>query len=131
MSGRHRRGRLGSVLVALALLASACTSAPVSRVSPAPTRPAKVVAPPGTSAGAQLRWLLAATARLPVSDGQARAHFDAAFLAEASPAVVNRMLQAVTGATLLSIQVSELNTVVAIVSAEPSSGAARAQVWLT
>jgi len=54
---------------------------------------------------------------LPVAGGQARAHFDAAFLAGTSPAVIDLELQAVTGAELLSIQVSELNTVVAIVTA--------------
>jgi len=87
------------------------------------------VVPPGTPAGAQLRWLLAATAQLPVSDGQVRARFDTAFLAQVSPAVVNQALQAVTGAELSSIQVSELNTVVAIVSG--GAAGAGAQVWLT
>src|SRR5579863_8409906 len=99
MAGRCRRS---SLLLALALLTSACTSTSVS----VPAPPARAVVPPGTSAGVQLRWLLAATARLPVPDGQVRAHFDAAFLAASSPAVVNQALGAVTGATLASIQVS-------------------------
>jgi hypothetical protein len=63
-----------------------------------------------------------------VSDGQVRAHFDAAFLAEDDAAVLNQSLQAVTGAEVRSIQVSELNTVVAIVSAR---AAAPTEVWLT
>jgi hypothetical protein len=86
------------------------------------------VVPPDTAAGAQLRWLLAAAGHLPVSDGQVRAHFDAAFLAVDSATVLNQSLQAVTGAELVSIQVSELNTVVAIVSARGAAGPA--QVWL-
>jgi hypothetical protein len=118
----------------VALLASACSpaSAPPpptrSPTATATTRPAKVVAPPDTVAGAQLGWLLAATAHLPVSDGEVRAHFDAAFLAEDDAAVLNQSLQAVTGAEVRSIQVSELNTVVAIVSAR---GAAPTEIWLT
>ena len=140
MSGR--RSRTGSrpgrsawplLVVAVGLLASACSPAGAptpagSATVAATTRPAEVVAPPDTAAGAQLRWLLAATAHLPVSDGQVRAHFDAAFLAEDDVAVLNQSLQAVTGAEVRSIQVSELNTVVAIVSAR---AAAPTEVWLT
>jgi len=137
-----RRSRTGSrpggsawplLVVAVGLLASACSPAGAptpagSATVAATTPPAEVVAPPDTAAGAQLRWLLAATAHLPVSDGQVRAHFDAAFLAEDDAAVLNQSLQAVTGAEVRSIQVSELNTVVAIVSAR---AAAPTEVWLT
>jgi beta-lactamase class A len=124
---------LAVLIVAVGLLASACSPAGAptpagSATAAVTTRPAKVVAPPDTVAGAQLRWLLAATTRLPVSDDQVRAHFDAAFLAEDDAAVLNQSLQAVTGAELASIQVSELNTVVAIVSAR---AVAPTQVWLT
>ena len=138
MSGRCRTrpGRSAwpfvvALMVTVALALSACSpSTPkVSATATAPTRPAKVVVPPDTSAGAQLRWLLAAMADLPVSDGQVRAHFDAAFLAQINPAVLNQALLATTGAELVSIQVSELNTVVAIVSA--GGAAALAQIWLT
>ena len=140
MSGR--RSRTGSrpgrsawplLVVAVGLLASACSPAGAptpagSATVAATTRPAEVVAPPDTAAGAQLRWLLAATAQLPVSDSQVRAHFDAAFLAQDDAAVLNQSLQAVTGAVVRSVQVSELNTVVAIVSAR---AAAPTEVWLT
>jgi beta-lactamase class A len=131
---RSRPGRsdwpfLVAPVAAVTLAISACSPPATSgsATAAAPTRPAKAVVPPATSAGAQLRWLLAATARLPVSGGQVRAHFDAAFLTESSPAVLNQALQAVTHAELGSIQVSELNTVVAIISAD----GAPAQVWLT
>ena len=78
---------------------------------------------------AQLRWLIAAVAHLPMSDAQVRAHFDAAFLAQISPAMLNQALQGATGVQLLSIQVSEPSALVAIVS---TSGAIpRAQVALT
>ena len=97
------------VTVALALSACSPSTPKESATATAPTRPAKVVVPPDTSAGAQLRWLLAAMADLPVSDGQVRAHFDAAFLAQINPAVLNQALLATTGAELVSIQVSELN----------------------
>jgi beta-lactamase class A len=120
-------------IVAAVLLTSACSppAAPTrtaSATGAASTGPVRIVVPPGTSAGAQLRWLLAAMAHLPVSGGQLTAHFDAAFLAQVDPAALNQELQDVNGAELLSIQVSELNTVVAIVSA--GGAAARAQIWL-
>ena len=138
MSERSRPGRpawplLVALIVAVALLASACspprTPTPArSATSASSTRAAKVVAPPDTSAGAQLRWLLAAMAHLPLSGEQVRAHFDAAYLAEVSPAVLNQALQAVAGSALVSIRVNELNTVDAIVSA---GGAGQVQIWLT
>jgi hypothetical protein len=131
--GRSAWPFLVALIVAAALLTSACSppGAPTparSATAAASTVPAKVVVPPDTSAGVQLRWLLAAMAHLPMSASQARAHFDASFLTEVSPAVLNQALEAVTGTELLSIQVSELNTVVAIVSV--GGAAARAQVWL-
>jgi len=136
---RSRPGRsawrfLTALIVAAVLLTSACSppgapTAAGSAAAVAAAGPGQVVAAPDTSAGAQLRWLLAAMAHLPVSGAQARAHCDAAFLAGVSPAVLNQELQTATGAGLLSIQVSELNAVVAIVSS--SGAAARAQVWLT
>ena len=122
------------LMAAVVLLAAACSS-PGAPVPPRPatatasTGPAKAVIPPGTPAGAQLRWLIAAVAHLPMSDAQVRAHFDAAFLAQISPAMLNQALQGATGVQLLSIQVSEPSALVAIVS---TSGAIpRAQVALT
>jgi len=131
--GRSAWPFLVAPIVALVLLTSACSppEAPTPTgpaTGAASTGPARVVLLPDTSAGAQLRWLLAAMAHLPVSGGQLTAHFDAAFLAQVDPAVLNQELQDVNGAELLSIQVSELNTVVAIVSA--GAALARAQIWL-
>lgn len=95
----------------------------------APAGPAKAIVPPATPAGAQLQWLIAAMPGLPISGAQVRAHFDAAFLAQVSPAALNQELQAVISLRLLSIQVSELSTVVAGVWA--GGAGPRAQVWLT
>ena len=95
----------------------------------ASTGPAKTVVPPDTPAGAQLRWLIAAMAHLPMSDAQVRAHFDAAVLAQASPAKLNQGLQGATDVKLVSVKVGEPSMLVAIVS---TGGAVpRARVRLT
>ena len=124
---------MAALIAVIVLLAGACTSpptpGPAGSAAVASMGSAKVVVPPDTSAGAQLRWLIAAVAHLPVPGEQVQAHFDAAFLTQASPAALNQTLQPVAGVKLVSIQVSELNTVAAIVSA--SGALRRAQVWLT
>jgi len=104
------------------LLAGACgspgTSAPATPAGPAATAaPATAVVPPGTPAAVQLRWLIAAMAHLPLSGAQVRAHVDAAFWAQISPAILNRALQALVSLRVLSIRASELSTVVADVAA--------------
>jgi hypothetical protein len=144
MSGQYSRsnnrpGRstwpfLAALITAVALLAAACSSpgtpAPVRpATATASTGPAKAVIPPDTPAGAQLQWLIGAAAHLPVSGALARAHFDAAFLAQVGPDVLNQTLQAVVGVKLLWIQASELSTVVATVSAD--GAVPRAQILLT
>ena len=121
------------LIAAVVLLAAACSS-PGTPTPPGPTTaaasagPAKAVIPPDTPAGAQLRWLIAAVAHLPMSGAQVRAHFDAAFLAQVSPAMLNQGLQGATGVKLLSIEVSEPSMLVAIVST--SGVIRRAQVAL-
>ena len=67
-------------------------------------------------------------ARLPLSGAQVRAHFDAAFWAQASPAKLNQALQALISLRVLAIRLSELNTVVADVAGGDTG--ARAQVLL-
>ena len=132
--GRSAWPFLVALIAAVVLPAAACSSpAPLTPVgsatAAASTGPAKAVIPPDTPAGAQLRWLIGAVAHLPMSGAQVRAHFDAAFLAQVSPAVLNQALQAVVGVKLIWIQVSELNTVVVIVSGDGT--VPRAQVQLT
>src|SRR5690242_13287243 len=92
--GRAAGPFLVALLLAVALLTAACTSssrpAGVSETTAAPAAsPVKTVTPPATPAGAQLGWLAAELARLPMSDAQVRAHFDEAFLAQVSPAALN------------------------------------------
>ena len=84
---------------------------------------------PRYAAGTQLGWLVAAAARLPLSGAQVRAHFDAAFLAQVSPAMLNQGLRAAVIIRLLSIEVSEPGTLIAIASA--SGVLSRAQIALT
>jgi beta-lactamase class A len=127
-SGRSAWPFLVALSATVVLLAGACSS-PAASAPTAAAAPAKAVVPPDTPTGVQLRWLIGAMARLPLSGAQVRAHFDTAFLAQISPAVLNQALQAVVSLRLLSIRVSELNTVVADVSTGDSGS--RAQVLLT
>src|SRR5580704_6385675 len=131
--GRSAWPFLVALIVAVVLVAAACSSpgaaAPVRSAAAAPAGPAKAVIPPDTPAGAQLRWLIAAVAHLPMSGAQIRAHFDSAFLAQVSPAMLNQALQGATGVKLLSIQVSEPDSLIATVST--SGVLPRAQVALT
>ncbi len=126
--GRSARPFLAALSTTVVLLAAACGS-PGASASAAAAAPAKAVVPPGTTAGVQLRWLIAAMARLPLSGAQVRAHFDTAFLAQVSPAALNQALQAMVSLRLLSIRLSELSTVVADVSI--GGAGPPAQVWLT
>ena len=89
----------------------------------------QVRCPAGHPGRAQLRWLIAAAAQLPLSDAELRAHFDPAFLAQVSPTVINEaLLQETIDIRLLAVKVSELSTLVADVSTY--HGSSRAQVLL-
>ena len=72
---------LAALITAVMLLAAACGSPG----APTPATPAtaststghaEAAVPPDTPAGAQLGWLIAAMAHLPISDAEVRAHFD-------------------------------------------------------
>ncbi len=133
-SGRTgRRGRSASLFLvvlstAVVLLGAGCGS-PGPAAAGASTGPVKAVVTPDTPAGTQLRWLIAAVAHLPLSGAQVRAHFDAAFLAQVSPAMLNQGLHAVVIVRLLAIEASQPSALTAIVSA--SGVLSRAQVALT
>jgi beta-lactamase class A len=116
--GRSAWPFLVALSAAAVLLAGACGSAAASAPGgpAAAAAPATAVVPPVTPAGVQLGWLIAAMPRLPLSGAQVRAHFDAAFLAQVSPAVLNQALQAMVSIRLLAVRLSELSTVVADVT---------------
>ena len=134
--GSGRSGRQGQpaslflvmLMAAVVVLAAACSSRGPATAG-ASTGPVKAVVTPDTPAGTQLGWLVAAAARLPLSGAQVRAHFDAAFLAQVSPAMLNQGLRAAVIIRLLSIEVSEPGTLIAIASA--SGVLSRAQIALT
>jgi beta-lactamase class A len=137
--GRPNGWAFLAVLIAAVTALAACSS-PKPPASPGPATatapaagtasagPANAVTLPATPAGAQLRWLIAATAHLPIPDAQVRAHFDAAFLAQVSPAALNQGLQGATDVKPVSIEVNEPGTIVATVSTGGSIP--RAQVAL-
>jgi len=122
--GSVRRGRpvrpfLAGLLVTVILAACGSPKPPAlpgSAAAAASAGSSKAVTLPDTPAGAQLRWLIAATAHLPMSDAQARAHFDPGFLAQVSPAMLNQGLQGATDVKLVSIEVSQPRTLVAVAS---------------
>ncbi|HEY6749612.1 MAG TPA: serine hydrolase [Mycobacteriales bacterium] len=119
---KHTALRPVSLVVAVVLLlAAACSSsgAPTSAgpaVQSSAAGSGKVVVPPDTPAGAQLGWLIAATAHLPLSDAEVRAHFNPGFLAMVSPATLNQSLQP-GRVRLVSVKVSEPTMIIAVVSA--------------
>lgn len=136
--GSGRRGRpawpvVVALVVAVALLVNASSSPRAAApegpaAASASPRPAAAAIPPDTAAGAQLQWLIATVAHLPLSDAQVRAHFDSAFLAQVNPAALNQALEEVIGIKLLSVQISDLSTLVASVSI--GDGVSRAQLLL-
>src|SRR3954471_13746908 len=96
------RGRLmwpivAGLITALTVLAAACdrpgAPAPNPRETAAASASTNAVIPPDTPAGTQLGWLLAAMAHLPVPEADARAHFNAGYLAMISPDSLNQWLQ--------------------------------------
>lgn len=114
------RSPVSLVVAVVLLLAAACTSsaAPTSAgpaVQSSAAGSGNVVVPPDTPAGVQLGWLIAATAHLPLSDAEVRAHFNPGLLAMVSPATLNQSLQA-RRSQLISIKVSQPSVIIALVS---------------
>jgi len=70
-SGRSAWPFLVALSATVVLLAGACGS-PAASAPAAVAAPAKAVVPPDTPTGVQLRWLIAAMARLPLSGAQVR-----------------------------------------------------------
>jgi Beta-lactamase enzyme family/ORF 12 gene product N-terminal len=117
---------LGTALV-LVLLAG-CASG-VRRPASTRSTPRLPIALPETPAGTQARWLLSASARLPVSAAEVAAHFDRRFLSRVSATALNGALAGVGAAMpgpgrvrVDSIQVDEARLLVAGI-ARASGGA--------
>jgi len=81
-------------------------------------RPAPGSAPafPGTAAGAQARWFFQALGRLPIPAAAIRAHFAPAFLAQATPALINAKLAGAGRPRLLSVTSQRPDLVAFVVS---------------
>lgn len=117
---------LAGLIVGATVLAAGCGSSKpaVTRIASAVVsrRQSSDVTLPDTPAGAQARWLLIASAQLPIPEAQLRAHFEIRFLAH-GPAALNSALEQV-GAELRgsgevqfdSIQVDQPRELVASLS---------------
>jgi beta-lactamase class A len=113
--------RLAVVVISCVLAGSilvACSGGSgVSPPSSPTTRPAAAL--PGTPAGAQARWLITATAHLPIGAAELRAHFDASFLAQIGPARLNQAFRVVGAVEVASIVESQPHRFIAIVGTGP------------
>lgn len=98
-------------------------SFPVSAVSSAqassPT--ASTVSLPATVPGAQARWLLGALAHLPIPVASIEAHFDAAFLAQVTPAQLNSAAEQIGPLRLLSVMTSQPEDIVLLAESANST----------
>jgi hypothetical protein len=127
-------------MTAAVLLAAACSSPRASTphgpaTTAASTAPPTAPIPTDAAARAQLEWLIAAMAQLPVSEAQARAHINAAVLEVVDTASLNEWLRGVnewletaTGPKMDSIKAGEPSTVFAVVSAGGTGRRARVTV---
>ncbi len=125
---RHPSVALLLTFLAVALLAvlafgSACggsgTTTTITSAASTPETPSTVagsVSLPDTPAGRQAAWFLAAVSHPPISDSDAQAHFDSAFLAQVSPAMLNQTLAGAKDVKLISVQSNDPNSLVMVVS---------------
>ncbi len=137
-TGASRPGRLArlitmSVFVALASFFVACGSAvsPSALTSAAGGNSTTTLGAsvPDTPAGLQARWLIAATAHLPIPKTEVRAHFDADFLDKVSADTLNQALQGAADVFVVSITTDEPRQLVMVVAVGSEQGP-RAQVSL-
>ncbi|MGA2804074.1 MAG: serine hydrolase [Acidimicrobiales bacterium] len=117
------------LVTAVAVTALCSASAPVGatgRQSPRSALPAGSlpVKMPSSPVGKQLGWLLGIASQLPLSNKAISAHFDAAFLAQVSPAELNQALESLappgSQTTLLQLSKVEARSLVALVRIGPS-----------
>jgi beta-lactamase class A len=115
-----------SCVVAGSVLVACSSGGGVSPSSSSTSSSAAALPDAGTPAGAQLAWLLTATSQLPISAAELRAHFDASFLAQISPAKINQAFRAVGAVEVSSVVESQPRTFIATVG----TGAGRLQLTL-
>ena len=96
----------------------------VTTLSAATAAGAPAVKVPSTPVGKQLDWLLGIGPRLPLSTKEISAHFDAALLAQVSPAALNQALESLgppgSATILLGLSKVETSSLVALVQIGPS-----------
>jgi len=127
---------------ALALTAAAITAAAAacSGAAPKPTTPNAASTPtattastagtasrPNSPAGVQARWFLDAVAALPITNAQASAHFDQAFLAQVTPSKLNSVL---AGARTVRLDAITAATPTALVMTVTANGSTKLTVHL-
>ncbi len=108
---------------AVLALVAACTMVSAAGCSSAAPKPsqATTVSFPNTSVGQQARWLFGAVLHPPIRTAEINAHFDAAFLAQVSPAQLNASLAGVGDLRLDSITASTPGALVFLVTANGKS----------
>ncbi|RVX44032.1 beta-lactamase class A [Nonomuraea polychroma] len=112
---------LAAAVTAVAMTACAGQAVP-AQATMAPAT-ATVTAPeiPSTPAGNQLRWLLDAAARPPISESELAQHFSAGFLKSIPPAQINQVLANFTGMRLERLTKSQDRALIARVAAGGTS----------
>ncbi len=125
-----RRRRNVSTLVTALIMVVLLTAAGCGTPGGTETR----VPEPDTPAGNQLRWLIDSMAQLPLTEEQARTHFNAGYLGVVSPAALGQWLQGLaqwlhagSGPQLVAVKAGDPSMVAGVVSA----GGPRARVGLT
>ena len=118
--GRWRRSALVAAAV-MGLLLAGCGSSPRSSAAPGP-------AFPSTPAGVQAQWFFQAAGRLPIAAAAIRAHLAPAFLANATPDVLNTVLAGAGQLGLVSVASTRPDSVVFVMSVR---GAQRFRVEVT
>ncbi|MEU0567455.1 serine hydrolase [Nonomuraea sp. NPDC005983] len=84
-------------------LTSGAAQAAARPLAPSPSPSSPAVEIPDTPVGAQVRWLLDASTRAPIAEGELREHLTAAFLQQVPPAQVNQVLASVANLRLQKI----------------------------
>lgn len=95
---------LAVAVAAVVLGGTAAPSLAQSSPTPSPTPTASApVTIPDTPAGTQLRWVLDAIPRAPLTESELKAHLTPAYYAQVPPDQINQVFQSLAGLTLISV----------------------------